>query len=306
MINEITLKLKDKGLNDTTIHKYIRDLILLNNNKEFKNLNFLKNVDKIYKYIDIDEYKIQTKRNYYNSINCILLLYAPKLKKLQNTYYNKFVEYNELIKSNGNKLSTNKQEKYIDYTDILKLYEDLKNKIIKMDYTNAEKLNKYEYNTLLEYLIFSLYILNEPRRNKEYLEMYIVKDKIKLLNNDKNYLLINDGKFIFNTYKTSKIYNQQIIDINKELLDIIKIFYKFHPLKDVDNNIIPLIVSYKGLHLNNNNSINEILSKIDKNLNSTMIRHSYITYMFKDNNIKSKNISYAMGHSQSMQNNYII
>ena len=305
MINEITLKLKDKGLNDTTIHKYIRDLILLNNNKEFKNLNFLKNVDKIYKYIDIDEYKIQTKRNYYNSINSVLLLYAPKLKKLQNTYYNKFVEYNELIKSNGNKLSADKQEKYIDYTDILKLYEDLKNKIIKMDYTNAEKLNKYEYNILLEYLIFSLYILNEPRRN-EYLKMYIVKDKIKLLNNDKNYLLINDGKFIFNTYKTSKIYNQQIIDINKELLDIIKLFYKFHPLKDVDNNIIPLIISYKGIHLNNNNSINEILSKIDKKLNSTMIRHSYITYMFKDNNIKSKNISYAMGHSQSMQNNYII
>ena len=305
MINEITLKFKEKGLSDSSINKYIRDLILLNNNKEFKNLNFLKNVDKIYKYIDIDEYKIQTKRNYYNSINSVLLLYAPKLKKLQNIYYNKFVEYNELIKSNGNKLSADKQEKYIDYTDILKLYEDLKNKIIKLDYTNAEKLNKYEYNILLEYLIFSLYILNEPRRN-EYLKMYIVKDKIKLLNNDKNYLLINDGKFIFNTYKTSKIYNQQIIDINKELLDIIKLFYKFHPLKDVDNNIIPLIISYKGIHLNNNNSINEILSKIDKNLNSTMIRHSYITYMFKDNNIKSKNISYAMGHSQSMQNNYII
>ena len=306
MIKDITLKFKEKGLSDSSINKYIRDLILINNGKDFKNLNFLKNTDKIYKYIDIDEYKIQTKRNYYNSINSVLLLYAPKFKKLQNIYYNKFVEYNELIKSNGNKLSDDKQDKYIDYTDILKLYEDLKNKIIKMDYNNAEKINKYEYNILLEYLIFSLYILQEPRRNKDYLEMYIIKDKIKLLNNDVNYLLLDNGKFIFNTYKTSKIYNQQIIDINKELLDVIKLYFKFHPLKDVDNNTIPLIVSYKGLHLNNNNSINEILSKIDKNLNSTMIRHSYITYMFKDNNIKSKNISYAMGHSQQMQNNYII
>lgn len=306
MINDITLKLKEKGLSDSSINKYIRDLILLNDCKDFKNLNFLKNTEKIYKYIDIDSYKIQTKRNYYNSINCILSLYAPKFKKLQNIYYNKFVEYNELIRSNNNKLSDDKQEKYIDYTDILKLYENLKNKIIKMDYNNTDKLNKYEYNTLLEYLIFSLYILQEPRRNKDYLEMYIVKDKMKVLNNDTNYLLLENGIFIFNTYKTSKIYNQQIIDINKELFEVIKLYFKFHPLNNTDNNIIPLIVSYKGLHLNNNNSINEILSKINNNLNSTMIRHSYITYIFKDNNLKSKNISYAMGHSQQMQNNYII
>jgi hypothetical protein len=108
MIKDITLKFKEKGLSDSSINKYIRDLILINNGKDFKNLNFLKNTDKIYKYIDIDEYKIQTKRNYYNSINSVLLLYAPKFKKLQNIYYNKFVEYNELIKSNGNKLSDDK------------------------------------------------------------------------------------------------------------------------------------------------------------------------------------------------------
>jgi hypothetical protein len=37
-----------------------------------------------------------------------------------------------------------------------------------------------------------------------------------------------------------------------------------------------------------------------------MIRHSFITYSFKDNNIKSRNIANDMGHSQHMQNNYII
>ena len=306
MINDITLKLKEKGLNDTSINKYIRDLILLNNNKEFKNLNFLKNTDKIYKYIDINDYKITTKRNYYNSINVILLLYAPKFKKLQNIYYNRFVEYNDIIKNLNGKLSDDKQEKYIDYTEILNIYDDLKKKIDKMNYNNVEKINKEEYNILLEYLTLSLYILQSPRRNKDYLEMYIVKEKTKLLNNDMNYIFIDNAKFVFNNYKTSKIYNQQVIDVNNELLNIIKLYYKFHPLKNTDDNIIPLLVSYKGTHLNNNNSINEILSKINKNLNSTMIRHSFITYTFKDNNIKSKNISYAMGHSQHMQNNYII
>ena len=208
MINDITLKLKEKGLNDTSINKYIRDLILLNNNKEFKNLNFLKNTDKIYKYIDIDEYKITTKRNYYNSINVILLLYAPKYKKLQDIYYNRFVEYNNIIKTLNGKLSDDKQDKYIDYVDIMNIYEDLKKKIIKMDYINATKLDKYEYNILLEYLTLSLYILQSPRRNKDYLEMYIIKEQPKKLNNDINYLSIDNAKFIFNNYKTSKIYNQ--------------------------------------------------------------------------------------------------
>lgn len=306
MINEIIIKLKEKGLNETSINKYIRDLILLNNNKEFKNLNFLKNTDKIYKYIDINDYKITTKRNYYNSINVILLLYYPKFKKLQNIYYNKFSEYNEIIKKLNGKISDEKQDKYIDYTEILNIYENLKNKININNYNNVEKINKDEYNILLEYLTFSLYILQEPRRNKDYLEMYIIKEKTKLLNNDKNYLHFEKSIFIFNNYKTSKIYDQQIININNELLDIIKIYYKFHPLKNNNESIIPFLVSYKGTHLNNNNSINEILSKINKNLNSTMIRHSFITYMFKDNNIKSKNIASNMGHSQYQQNSYII
>lgn len=306
MINDITLKLKEKGLNDTSINKYIRDLILLNKNKEFKNLNFLKDTDKIYKYIDLGDYQPTTKRNYYNSINSILLLLAPKYKKLQKLYYNKFIEYKDIVLSLDNKLSPDKEKKYIDYTEILNIYDEIKNKFQKIDYNNKITLNKEEYNLLLEYLILSLYILQEPRRNKDYLEMYIVKEKTKILNNDMNYLIINNAKFVFNNYKTSKIYNQQIIDINNELLYIINLYYKFHPLNNTDNNIIPFLVSYKGTHLNNNNSINEILSKINKNLNSTMIRHSFITYMFKDNNIKSKNISYAMGHSQTMQNNYII
>ena len=306
MINELITKLKDKNLNDTSINKYIRDLILLNKNKEFKNINFLKNTDQIYKYIDLGDYQPTTKRNYYNSINCILSLLAPKYKKLQKIYYNKFLEYKEIILNINNKLSPDKEKKYIDYTDILNIYEEFKNKIQKIDYNNKTVLNKDEYNILLEFLILSLYILQEPRRNKDYLLMYIVKDKKILLPSNYNYLFIDEKKFSFNNYKTSKIYNNQTIDINNEMMDIIKIYYKFHPLKDVNNYIIPFLVSYKGNHLNLNNSINEILSKINKNFNSTMIRHSYITYIFKDSNIKSKLTAEKMGHSQNLQRQYII
>jgi len=82
MIQEIKDKLKEKNINNTSINKYVRDLILLNNkNDNINDLKFLKNTENIDKYIENDKYKDITKRNYYNSLNVIILLY-PKYKKL--------------------------------------------------------------------------------------------------------------------------------------------------------------------------------------------------------------------------------
>lgn len=89
-------------------------------------------------------------------------------------------------------------------------------------------------------------------------------------------------------------------------MNVIKLYYNHHPLKNNNEPIIPFLVNYKGNHLKNNNSINEIFMKINKNINSTMIRHSYITHTFKDENEKSKKIAKEMGHSQTMQKEYIV
>lgn len=305
MIEEIKNKLLEKNINDTSINKYIRDLILLNNNKQFSNLNFLKNKDKINNYIEDNyKYKDTTKKNYYSSINTILLLYLPKYKQLQEYYYNKFNEYNNKVKSNINILPDYKKDKYINYNDILDIYNNVKNKVD--EFKNNEELNKEQYNILLSFFVFSLYILINPRRNNDYLQMMIIKNKPKLLENKYNYLLLNKKKFIFNNYKTSKTYNQQIINIPDELYNIILLYLKHHKLyNNSDNELIPLLISYKGLILDNNSSINEILKKINKNLNSTLLRHSYINYKFKPIYDEQKETSNNMAHSKSMQEGYL-
>ena len=304
MIQEIKDKLKEKNINDTSINKYVRDLILLNNkNDNINDLKFLKNTENIDKYIENDKYKDITKRNYYNSLNVIILLY-PKYKKLQEYYYNKFLEYNDKIKANGS-MSEEKKNNMINYNELLDILENLKNKVD--EFKEKDKLDKKEYNILLQYLILSLYLKISPRRNKDYINMFIPLKKLKLMNDKLNYLFINKSKFIFNNYKTSKIYNEQVIDINNDLMDVIKLYLKYHPLyHNKDNDLIPFLVNYKGLHLKNINSINEVLNKINKNINSTMIRHSYITYQFKDQDEKSKKIAHDMGHSQKMQKEYIV
>ena len=206
MIQEIKDKLKEKNINDTSINKYIRDTILLNGNKDYDNLNFLKDIKHIDNYIENNEkYKITTKRNYYNSLNVILSLY-PKYNKLKEYYYDKFDEYNNKLKLNNGKISDDKKDKYIEYPELLKILDEYKNKVDEIK--NKDILNKNEFNLLLEYLTLSLYLLQPPRRNKDYLNMYIIKSKSKLIDNNKNYLIINKSKFIFNDYKTAKIYNQ--------------------------------------------------------------------------------------------------
>jgi hypothetical protein len=147
MIENIKILLKDKNINDTSINKYTRDLILLNDKKEITDLKFLNNKEKINNYIENNEkYKPQTKRNYYNSINSTLLLF-PKLKKIQSYYYEKFNHYNNIIKNNGGKLSEEKKDKYIEYNELHNIYNDLKNKVY--EFNNKDKLDKKEYNLLL-------------------------------------------------------------------------------------------------------------------------------------------------------------
>lgn len=97
-----------------------------------------------------------------------------------------------------------------------------------------------------------------------------------------------------------------MIVIPDKLMNIINIYYKFNPLNKNDNNIIPFLVSYKGIYLNSISAINIILNNINSHLSSTMIRHSYITKEFKENNDKSLKVSIDMAHSIYRQNKYIV
>jgi len=103
-------------------------------------------------------------------------------------------------------MSEEKKNNMINYNELLDILENLKNKVD--EFKEKDKLDKKEYNILLQYLILSLYLKISPRRNKDYINMFIPLKKLKLMNDKLNYLFINKSKFIFNNYKTSKIYNE--------------------------------------------------------------------------------------------------
>ena len=86
-------QLKERNINDSSINLYLRNLKLLNNNKQLLNLNFLKNKEAIQK--KLEEYSPKTQRNFIIAI-CAILKDRTKDNQtpLYKYYYDLLKKYN--------------------------------------------------------------------------------------------------------------------------------------------------------------------------------------------------------------------
>lgn len=293
--------LNNKNISQSSLNLYNKNLLRLNDNKEIKNYNFLKNVDEILN--KIKHYKPNTQRSYLISI-VSLLKQDPKQKKLYDKYYIILDQYNKNLKSNNEKSETQannwiSQEEVIEkQNELMKILEEL----------TTKKISEEQYNKLLNLIILSLYTLNCPRRNLDYLKMNVVNKFTPDLSKENNYLDLTNQNFIFRNYKTKKTYQDQIIPISSNLFDIIKIFLKFHPLKPKTKNFnIPFLVNFNGDSFKNSNEITRILNKIfNKKIGSSMLRNIYLTSKYSDEMNELKKDTQNMGTSvDTAKNNYI-
>ena len=215
----------------------------------------------------------------------------------------------EINKNPTDILNDTQKKGFIEYEQLIKDYNSLEDNIMN-NIIDKDKLNKDEYNLLLTFVILSLYILQSPRRNKDYMWMYILfkgYDEKKNNNKKHNYFDHPKQKFLFFNYKTSKIYNEQIIDVDKKLSKILQIYFAYHPLLKIYHldDEIPLLVDYQGDPLQKTNSITTILNKWKPYLSSSMIRHIFITYKFDNVEKEKEKIAAEMGHNTITQKTYI-
>jgi integrase len=248
-----SLKNNRKRLSDSSINLYIRNLEKLNDSNELSNLNFLKKHDNI--MAKLEKYKPNTVRTYLISIVSVLSLYKNNktLNKSYKFYYDKMDNKANDIDSNQKNEKTETQDKnWISWIEV-------QNKITELKKSLEES---FDYKKLLDYLILSLYVFNSPRRNMDYINMYIVKNYNNKLPNDKNYLDLTKKQFIFLKHKTSKIYNETIVDINPQLYEIITEYIKHHPLMKSTKTNIPFLVNHKGIPYKQSNFITKTLNDI--------------------------------------------
>ncbi len=302
-------KSKDKTLSANSINLYIRNLEKLNDDMPLKNLNFLKDTNSIES--KLSNYKENTKRGYLISICSALTTESnKKFNKVYETYYNLLSQMNNTIKtdeSENNKTETQK-ENWIKWDDVKTKLEELKTKVDS--FKKSKEINEHNYNTLLQLVILGLYYYKQPRRNLDYYRMVCIKKYFSDMDIDVNYLSIDDKQFIFNVFKTSKTEGIQKEDIPDELMDIINIYLKFHPLikgkKIKVNQRIPFLVYYNGAKFDKVNSITRILNKIfGKAIGSSMLRHIFLSNKYGDIIEEQKKDAKAMGHSVEQQKDYI-
>jgi len=312
-MNELGKELvSKKNITESSAILYMKNLFLLNNKQAFNNLSFLKNtsvIDEILK-----EYKDNTKKTILSSIVSVLSLYKdkPTYKKIYEHYYDLMMDKATEMKNNNiNEKSKTQEDNWITWDDVLNAKAYLKEAI--KTFENQKLITPTQFDILLAYMVLSLYSDIPPRRNQDYMDMYFVPSFNETIDKDKNYLDWNNKEFIFLHYKTAKKYGKQTINFNdnKELLEAITTYLKFHPLnptpllKKIPKNAhFKFLVYSDGSPLIAVNSITRILNKIfGKKVGSSMLRHIYLSSKYNISDMK--NDAEMMGHSLNEQRQYI-
>jgi hypothetical protein len=299
----------ERKVAESTANAYIKSLYQLNERKPFKNLSFLKKTDEIEKIIS--GYADSTQRALLATVVSTLSLVKEKagFKKTYKHFYDKMMERTKAVRETEDKHEkTDKQkENWVSWEEIEKRKTELGEEIAK--FSNKKALSAAEYEKTLQHIVLCLYTDIQPRRNQDYLDMYIVKKWNDKMPTDKNYVDMTSHKFIYNKYKTAKKYGRQEIDIPESLQSCLSSFLKHHPLwkgmAKRKTEPVKFLVSQSGEPLTAVNAITRLLNKVfGKKIGSSMIRHIYISDKYKGVMEEQAKDAANMGHSMELQREY--
>lgn len=300
--------LTKKGLAETSIKLYLRNLEKLNDGEPLKNLKFVKDPAKIVE--KLSKYKENTIRNYLIAVTSVLALTKDTKagKKLYEAYSSLLMDKNKKLKAEEatNTKSDTQEKNWITWEEVEKQWGELKDRVDA--FKSNKTLTEGQYNVLLQYVVLSLYVLLPPRRN-EYMKMMIVKTTPA--ETTTNYYDLDKGRFVFNVYKTAKTEGQKEIDIPDRLKDVLHTYLAFHPL--IKGKItkkfqpVPFLVYHDGKPFSTVNAITRCLNKTfsPHKVSSSMLRHIFLTGKFGKVNEEQKEIASDMGHSVDMARDYI-
>jgi hypothetical protein len=298
-------KFSDNAISQSSQKLYFSNLRRLNDGQPITSFKFLEKPEAITE--KLKDYKPTTQRNFYIAIVSALNIGgdSPKHKKLYSKYYDIM-------------LSKNKEVKEIkhDPADLPK-WDDITEKRNALgsqvaSFAEAKQLTPTQYDILLKWVVVSLYTLQAPRRNGDYLNAYIVEKNKAELPNDRNYITLKDPQeFIFHKYKTDKTYGTHTEPVADELKRVLNVYYRHHPL--LKNSKLPkgtaevkFLVYADGEPVSQMNAITRILnSALGKGTGSSKLRHSYLTDKYGKVSEEQAEDSAKMGHSLAQQKDYI-
>jgi len=306
-----------KKLSDNSIKVYNSNLKILNklitNQDTIKNIDFLKDVDKVYDVLS--DKSIHTKKNYTTAIIALLKILKEeelykKYAEIQDKFSNKIEDnYDENSKTEAQK------ENWVDYKVILDLLNKYKRDAKPILEKDRSDLTKRDYQLIQQYLVLYLYSGKafDIIRN-DFANMKIIIDDKEKLDDDKNYLVIKQRKtpyFQLGEFKTkkSKSYDDKPFIIKLKDKDLNYLLRKWIGINLNEYLLINLSGNQntkKGSPMTAN-GITKYLQKIfktnlGKSISTSLLRSIYITHKYKENlNTKQKKeLATNMLHSKPM------
>lgn len=284
------LKKSRNNLSDGSIKTYKSILSVL-----YKNIN---NKTKIDENDDLQDYFCKNTKDTLKFLNNLtpskrkttlsaLVVLCYNNEKSKDTYREQLIDdsdkFREEQKKNGNDMTEKQKENWIDWKDVITIHNQLGKEVNPL--FSKDKLTSADFMKLQDYIILSLYVLQDPRRSLDYACMKTKKASSNI--NQDNYI---DGKnFVFNTYKTANLYGSQKIPISTKLKTILNKWVKINPTEF-------LLVSPSTGKCLSVVQVNQRLNKIfGRKIGSNMLRHSYLTSLYDVE--KMNRIATNMGHS---------
>lgn len=284
LINEF----KAKHLAETTIKNYMNSLKNLNCKRSLTTLDFLydtKQVDEC-----LSKFKLSSRKTLLTAVCSVLRM--KDMKDLHKYYFDKLVEYGNALKKDDHEKTEKQNENWMTWKDVMKI----KNKLHRDDHTHMNRI---------KHLAISLFTDIPPRRTLDYTLMDVVDKYNDKLDSNKNYLVLKDDLLIFNRYKTSKKYGQQVIKIPPVLRNSINEYLAEHPLKNQNLKQYPLLTNRQGEAFKGSNSLTMLLnSAFGKKVSASMLRHIYLSSKYDIAEMEKD--AEQMGHSLGEQRNYMV
>jgi integrase len=323
-MEQLEAKMTEHGLTENSRLTYLRVIENLAG-KPIDDLSSFLNVEWIEE--KLAHLKPNTRRVYYTSIHSALKLTYLK-KKDDGTeeyadgemggaichYHKKMMRIAQAHKEIANKKSPVQSENWIEWNDVIDKWDEMKEQYDTLKIKQVIK-HDYEYHFLLHFVILTLYVKLLPRRNADYLFMTVSQKRPEIMDEEQNYLILDEKKFIFHKYKTAGNYGCQEVQIPDEILDIIY-FYIFSRKEDIPSlgvdlkkgKTCPFLLYRCGTAFTTSNGITRCLNKVfrPKKIGCCMLRTIFATEMLLENQEKSKAIAEGMGHSVSTQQNIYV
>ena len=286
---------------DSSMKIYVSNLEKLKKLFDADDYTFLKDIPAVKK--KLDNLSDNTKRNYYNAIIIYLMAIGDDTKKDKQI----LKEYNDMRddlnkkyedQQATGKISDKQKDNFVEMSEVEDMIKEMEDEIKKGKLKKKDSLTGKEHNLVEAYVLFSIYTRLPMRNDVAGMEAITKREYNKLSDTDKkakNYLVINKNNMfmVLNKYKTAKKYEENKIDIPKDLEKILRFWIRV-------NGMGILFKSSTGKELSRN-ALSQLLIKntkkyMGKSISTTMLRKIYLSSKYGEVKKEMQKDAKVMGH----------